>query len=70
MSSKTEVPGIYKESEGILVNKDNDALIKYRKKREQIWQKDVRINTMESKIDSLSKDMEQIKEMLTKALTK
>lgn len=70
MSGKTEVPGIYKESEGILINKDNDALMKYRKKRELLLQKDARINTMEGKIDSLSKDMEQIKEMLTKALSK
>lgn len=66
---KTEIPGIYKESEGILINKDNEALLKYKKKRDLFWQKDERINSMENKINNLSNDIEEIKEMLKKALT-
>lgn len=70
MSEKTEVPGIYKESRGVLVNKDNEALQKYKKKRQMLWQKDVRINTIEDRVEDLSKSIEEIKELLMKALTK
>ena len=66
---KTEVPGIYKQSEGVLINADNEALVKYRKKRELLWQKESRINNIETKVDGLSKDMEEIKSLLRK-LTK
>lgn len=66
---KTEVPGIYKDSKGVLINKDNDALSKYKMKRNMIRQKDNRINTMESEIRKLSENMEQIKSLLKK-LTK
>lgn len=60
--NKTEVPGIYKESEGILINKDNEALDKYRKKRELLWEKEARINKIEE-------DLQEIKSLLRK-LTK
>jgi hypothetical protein len=60
--NKTEVPGIYKESEGVLINKDNEALDKYRKKRELLWEKEARINKIEE-------DLQEIKSLLRK-LTK
>ena len=66
---KTQVPGIYKKSEGILVNADNDALIQYKKKRDNIRLEKNRINTIESKVDLLTKDIEEIKLLLRK-LTK
>jgi hypothetical protein len=66
---KTEVPGIYKKSEGVLVNADNEALMKYRKKRELRISNENRINSMEDKVDKLSNDMEEIKSLLIK-LTK
>ena len=66
---KTEVPGIYKESEGILVNRDNDALMKYKKKRELLRQKENRINNIEQQVMNLSDSMEEIKSLLRK-LTK
>lgn len=69
MAVKTEIPGIYKESEGVLVNKDNDALQKYRTKRQLLWQKETRLNTLESKVDSMDKKLEEITSLLIK-LTK
>lgn len=66
---KTEVPGIYKESEGILINKDNEALSKYKMKRDMLRQKDARINKMEDEISSLTESMQEIKSLLRK-LTK
>jgi hypothetical protein len=66
---KTEVPGVYKKSEGVLVNADNEALMKYRKKRELRISNENRINSMEDKVDRLSNDMEEIKSLLRK-LTK
>ena len=66
---KTEIPGIYKESEGVLINADKEALMNYKKRRELLLNKDKRINTLEMKVDKMSKDMEDIKSLLIK-LTK
>ena len=66
---KTEVPGIYKVSEGILVNRDTEALMKYKKKRESMRRTEQQINTLEqkvSKIDKLETDLEEIKSLLKK----
>lgn len=61
---KTEVVGIYKASEGVLVNRDNDSLRKYRDRRSLLRAKDEKINILEDKITDLSKDMEEIKSLL------
>lgn len=66
---KTEVQGIYKLTEGILINKDNDALLKYKKRREILKNKDSKMISLETKVDVLTKDMEEIKLLLRK-LTK
>ena len=66
---KTEIPGLYKQSEGILVNADNEALNNYRKRRESLRSKENRINNIETKVDNLSQDIEEIKLLLRK-LTK
>lgn len=63
---KTEVPGIYKVQEGILVNKDNDALMKYKARRNALLQKENKINTLETKVDALTADMDEIKNLLRK----
>jgi hypothetical protein len=60
MDKKTEIQGIYKTPEGALINKDNDALLAYRIKR----QKDSKIEMIESDISSLKNDMQEIKELL------
>ncbi len=61
---KTEVPGIYKESQGILINRDSDSLRKYRERREMRKKKEEQINTLTESVERLTKDMEEIKSIL------
>ena len=63
---KTEVPGIYKANDGVLINKDNEALQNYKKRRNGVRAKENKINTLEEKVDSLSNDIEEIKNLLKK----
>lgn len=67
---KTEVPGIYKKSEGVLVNADNDALLKYKRRRDSVREKDNKINNLESKVDHLTQELEQLKSLLLKMVEK
>lgn len=57
---KTEIPGIYKAGEGVLINTDNDSLRAYknRKARER------KIEELDSTMNELKKDMLEIKELL------
>lgn len=59
-SGKTEIPGIYKVRNGVLINTDNKALAAYKnkKKREQ------RIDEMQTDIQCLKNDLHEIKELL------
>ena len=66
---KTEIPGVYKVAEGILVNRDTEALDKYKKRRALKIRTQQQINTLEekvSKIDKLESDLEEIKSLLKK----
>lgn len=60
MTQKTEVPGVYKVSEGILVNKDVDALKAYKKRK----MKERRIDVMEKEVHEMKSDLQEIKDML------
>tara|TARA_R110000772_G_scaffold99174_1_gene198778 strand:- start:52518 stop:52715 length:198 start_codon:yes stop_codon:yes gene_type:complete len=60
MDQKTEIPGIYKAGEGILINKDNTALEKYRLRRA----KEVKINLYEERLDNMESSINEIKELL------
>lgn len=60
MERKTEIPGIYKVTDGILINKDNDGLQAYKMRK----QKDIKINKMEDDISSLKNDLQEIKSLL------
>jgi hypothetical protein len=69
MMKKTEIPGVYKVQEGILVNKDTEALEKYKRRRDAKRRTERQINTLEekvSKIDKLETDLEEIKSLLKK----
>ena len=44
---KTEIPGVYKVAEGILVNRDTEALDKYKKRRAAKRRTEQQINTLE-----------------------
>ena len=59
-SSKTNVPGIFKPSEGVLINKDNDALKAYKIRKI----KENKINIIESDMEQIKTDMHEIKELL------
>lgn len=61
---KTDIPGFYKSSDGALINKDNEALAAYKKRK----QKDKEVDKMREDITSLKSDMEEIKKLLQKAL--
>jgi hypothetical protein len=63
---KTEVQGIYKVSEGILINKDNDALKAYKVRKE----KDRKTVSIEKDVEMLKTSMEEIKDLLMKVLAK
>lgn len=65
MAQKTDVPGVYKVTEGVLINKDNDALKAYKLKK----QKDRKINEIEEVVVSLRDDINEIKQIL-KGLTR
>lgn len=60
VEKKTEVPGIYKVSEGVLINKDNDALKAYKLRKE----KDRKMAKLENEISVIKNDMQEIKELL------
>jgi hypothetical protein len=60
MVQKTEVPGIYKVQDGILINKDSDALDAYKKKRIR----EHKIMTIQDEISELKNDISEIKSLL------
>ena len=55
---------MYKKSEGIVVNRDDDSLQQYRMRREKMRAKENQINTLEEKVNALSQDMEESKSLL------
>jgi hypothetical protein len=60
MEQKTEVPGIYKVTDGILINKDADALKLYKNKK----QRERRIDEIQNDVASLKDDIQEIKQLL------
>jgi hypothetical protein len=60
MEQKTEVPGVYKVSDGVLINKDNTALQAYKAQKRRLK----KIDNIEEEISSLRKDMDEIKTLL------
>lgn len=60
MAVKTEVPGLYKEGEGILINKDNDALVAYKKRKEQNY----KMKSLEQEVLNIKSDLQEIKNLL------
>lgn len=62
----TVVPGIYKVCEGILINKDNEGLQAYKKRK----QKDLKIDKLDEEVRALKSDISEIKEMMKELLQK
>ncbi len=57
---KTEIPGVYKERDGILINRDNTALDAYKKR----MRKEKAIDDMQVEMAELKNDMKEIKDLL------
>lgn len=57
---KTEAAGFYKSRDGILINKDNEALAAYKKRK----QKEHKLEVMFDELDTLKNDISEIKELL------
>lgn len=57
---KTDVPGLYKVSEGVIINKDNEGLLAYKKNKQRLMMVDKLYNEM----NTLKSDMQEIKELL------
>lgn len=60
MEVKTEVKGIYKSSEGCLINRDNDALVRYKKAKE--YSKEM--NNLKEDVNNIKSELSEIKELL------
>lgn len=60
MEKKTEINGIYKVTEGILINKDNTSLQAYKKRKKQAN----KLKTLEDDLLSIKGDITEIKELL------
>jgi peptidoglycan hydrolase CwlO-like protein len=57
---KTDRPGIYRTAEGFLINKDNDALAAYKKRK----RKEQAVDRIQEQINELRSDINEIKDLL------
>ena len=57
---KTDIPGIMKDGEGVLLNVDNKALYGYKQGK----LREGKINTIEQELTELRNDMQEIKQLL------
>lgn len=63
MIKKTEVPGIYKVCDGILINKDNEALSAYKRRKNR--EKNINdIGNIKEELSNLRTDIAEIKDLL------
>lgn len=60
MEQKTEIQGIYKTSEGVLINKDNEALLHYKKAK----QKNQEMEILRHDVKNIKSELSEIKELL------
>jgi hypothetical protein len=57
---KTDVHGIYKERDGVLINKDDEGLFAYKRRKQQLKKMDF----LETEINTLKTDIAEMKEMM------
>lgn len=60
MHQKTEIPHIYRDESGALINKNNEALLAYKLKKQQT----LKISMIENQIKNLNEDVMDIKKLL------
>jgi hypothetical protein len=58
--SKTEIQGMYKISDGIVINKDELSLLKYKKEKNNMQ----KIAFLEKNVSSMKDDIKEIKDLL------
>ena len=58
--SKTDIPGVYRTSEGFLINKDNDSLSAYKARR----RRDKEMDVLREDVSLLKNDLQEIKDLL------
>lgn len=66
MPAIREAPGVYKEKEGVLLNKDADALQSYKRKKAQ----SKKINEVMADVSDLKQDMIELKTMFKEFLAR
>lgn len=59
-SGKTEVPGIYKVREGVLINTDNKSLNAYKNKK----RREHMVDEMHEELKTVKNDLQEIKDLL------
>lgn len=59
-NGKTEVSGFYKLKEGIVVNRDNEGLVAYKKKKNNTH----KLKNFEKDLATVKSDIEEIKNLL------
>jgi hypothetical protein len=60
MELKTDLPGIYRQESGALINKNNSALMDYKRKR----QESNKLNNIEIKLNSLTEEVNKLKKII------
>lgn len=63
-AKKTEVPGMFKVREGIVINKDSEALQAYKKRK----RRNQKIDELEQQITELRNDLSEIKNLILQQL--
>jgi len=64
MDKETTEKGIFRTDSGALINKDNNALLSYKMKKQQ----SKKVSNLEEKIDKLEYDIDEIKNLLLKLI--
>jgi len=60
MAEKTQIPGIFKVSEGVFINKDANTLQAYKRKK----MREKKVDNIENEVANLRQDMQEIKQLL------
>lgn len=61
---KTKYKGIYKVQEGILLNKDAEALALYKVRKQKMREQTDRVDGLENDVREMRNDLQEIKELL------
>lgn len=65
MSELTQIPGIYKEKEGVLLNKDAEALKAYKTKKKN----NSKLNCLTTEVENIKADISEIKGVLANVVS-